>query len=224
MVENNQENVQQQELTEINIDAMSDRKLGQTFEKPAKVELDGQTVTITNVSLKLTPDERTTKDGTKKTRNVIFALEYNNDQVENYGGVSSFVYSDGNVGEPTIWAEGKSAAAKLFNKWLAHVGKKKEDVSFKDFFAGLKGMRVKIATQSVHYMGEEYRKNIVSEFLGQGVTPSSSFSESTPTIKINSSQGYENMHLAGDVVPEPLRPTDEYTTGDSEWFMPEDAK
>ena len=218
MVEN-QENVQQ-ELQEINIDAMSDRKLGEISEKPKKVELDGQEVTITDVSLKLTPDERTTKDGSKKTRNVIFTLEYDNDQKENYGGVSSFVYSGGTVGEPTIWAEGKSAAAKLFNKWLSHIGKKKEEVSFKEFFTGLKGMKVKISTQSVHYMGEEYRKNVVAEFLEGGSTPSTS--ESKPTIKIQGSQGYKNMHLAGDIPPEPIEDIVTYNT--DEWFMPKEVK
>ena len=170
MVENNQE---MQELKEINLNSMSDRKIGESGQKVEKPNLDGQEVTITDVSLKETGEVRTTQDGTKKYKTVIFSIEYDGNNRENYGGVTAFIYEDGNVGEPTIWTEGKSAAAVLFNKWLNFVGKKVEDVSYRDFFLGLTGLKVKLVNKLSFFQGEEFKKNIIDSFIDGGKTPSS---------------------------------------------------
>jgi hypothetical protein len=162
-----EEYVQEQENQdiEVNISAMSDRKIGETFEKTEKPNLDGKEVEITNVILKLKPEVKTTKDGKKETRSFIFSLEYDGLHRENFGGVTAFVH-DGKVGDPTIWIEGKSAATKLLKLWLDYTGKNFEDISYREFFLGLKGMKARIKNVTTMYQGDEFPKNIVTEFVG----------------------------------------------------------
>jgi len=230
MVEN-QENVQIEELQEYDINKMSDRKLGDPFEKPPKVELDGQEVEITKVSIKPTLEDTLTKNG-KKKRKVIFSLEFDGEHIEYYGGVSVFVYDDGNIGEPTIWAEGnRSASAKLFNKWLEFKGKKMEETNYKEFFSSLRGMKVKISTVDSPYDGQNFRKNVVVEFVG-GNSPSSTQStnkeESTLRSKVLDSHEHLTIDTAGDIPPQPTRPeTVTYNMdGDAEmgqWVTPKEV-
>lgn len=213
MVEKNQNEVQSantQELKEINLTQMSDRKIGESVEKP---NLDGQTVSITDVSLKETNEERTTQDGTKKQKTVIFSIEYDGIHRENYGGVTSFIYDDGNTGEPTIWPEGKSAAAVLFNKWLKFVGKEVGDVSFKEFFVGLKGMTAQIVNVPVYYQDEEFRKNIVDSFVDGVKTPSQPIKEQHPNTTPTKQEKCPECNLTGvcvDTSNEPHKQMEEY--------------
>ena len=146
---------------EIDLNKLSDRKLGEKMEKP---KLDGQEFVITKIELKATVEEKKTKDNSKTYKPVLFKVFYGDDNYENYGGVAQFKF-DGDYAEPTIWTDGNSAAAKLFRLWLGTTGKKVEEVSFKDFFSGLKGMKVKLRTKTTEYEGKEYLKNVVEEFI-----------------------------------------------------------
>jgi len=146
---------------EIDLDKLSDKKLGEKMEKP---RLDGQEFIITKVELKATVEEKKTKDNKKTYKPVLFKVYYGEDNFENYGGVAQFKF-DGEFNEPTIWTDGMSASAKLFRLWLKTTGKQVEDVSFKDFFSGLKGKKVKIKTKTTEYEGREYVKNIIEAFI-----------------------------------------------------------
>ena len=152
--------------TPIDLNDLSSKKLGESFEKP---DLDGKEVTIEDVELKRTTETKITKKSNKKYRAVIFKLHYRVDGIEetvheNYGGVQSF-QNEGEWAEPTLWVDGKNAAAKLFRLWLASVNKQASEVSYKDFFVGIKGKRVRLAGKTVEYDGDEFKKNIVEAFL-----------------------------------------------------------
>ena len=170
MVEPNKDSTpvtEKQQNLPIDVDSLSDKKIGQTVEKP---HLDGKTATISKVELSATGDIRTSKDGTKKQETILCKVYYQidgakEDAYENYGGVSRFVREDGSKSEPTIWTDGKNAAAKLFKKWLLKVNKNAEDVSLKEFFKGLQGMKVMLKEEQVAYQGDISYKNIVEIFL-----------------------------------------------------------
>ena len=153
---------EQQVLEEINLDDIGDRKIGEKKEKP---DLDGKEVTISDVKLIPTNDISTTRDGTKQFKSVMLRVYYGEDIYENYGGVQQFKHGD-KFDSPTIWVEGKNAAAVLLRMWAKHVGVEVEDVSLKEFFKGLIGKKVRLKTKTEEYQNEEYRKNIVEEFLG----------------------------------------------------------
>lgn len=149
----------------IDIDGLGDRKIGE------KIHLKGKTVSIADVKLEPTGDERDSKDGRKKMEIILFRLTYKPEGTEervfeNYGGVTRFIREGGEKSEPTINYKGKSAAANLFKVWLKFEDKEFQDVSFKEFFKGLKGLRAKIKEVNVTYQGEDSFKNVVQEFVG----------------------------------------------------------
>lgn len=148
------------ENTDIDLNSLSDRKLGEKMEKP---NLDGKIVTISKVELKATNDVKLTKDGTKKYKPVLFRVWYDDEVYENYGGVQQFEH-DGKYGEPTIWTEGNSNAAKLFKLWVAAKEVAPDEVSLKQFFTDLKGKKVKLRHKEAEFEGREYKKNVVVEF------------------------------------------------------------
>lgn len=170
LVEENsvEEEAIQEEDIELNLDDMSDRKIGEKLEK---INLDGATTVITRIQLIAKPEVKKTLKGTVNQRSVVFRVYYDikndmgYDVYENYGGVSQFEREDGSFGEPTIWAEGESASAKLFKLWLKKIGKKPEEVSFKEFFKSLVGMPVSIVRTTEKYQGKSYPKNTISSFL-----------------------------------------------------------
>lgn len=147
-------------VQEISVDNLGDKKLGEKKEKP---HLNGQEVEITNVELN--PQEvATTKTG-KDYRSVSVKVFYDKDNYESYGGFRQYKQTDGSFGDLTIWNESNAAANVLFNKWLTKVGKTREAVSYKEFFTGLVGMKVKLIEVNVMYQGETFHKNIVGEFM-----------------------------------------------------------
>lgn len=162
MEEQNKIQEQTIEIEQIDINELPDTKIGQINEKPT---LDGQTTIITNITL--TPlTEQTTKDGTKTYKPILFRIHYGDPtQYENYGGVQQFKKEDGTYEPPTIWLEGKSSAAKLLKKWLEHTKQQPENISYKDFFKNLIGQKVKLKTITTKYNHEEYKKNIIDQFI-----------------------------------------------------------
>jgi len=153
--------VEEQQIEEINVDDLDNRKLGERVEKP---DLDGKVVTIKDVKLIPLNEVNTTKDGTRQFRSVMMRVFYGENTYENYGGVQQFKHGD-KFDSPSIWTDGKSAAAKLLKMWAKHVGIELEDVSLKEFFKGLVGRKVKLKKKMTEYNEEEYRKNIIDEFI-----------------------------------------------------------
>ena len=150
----------------LDLDSLSDRKLGERAEKP---NLNGETILIPKVELVPTGKVKTAQTGTARIENILFRVYYNDESVwENYGGVGRFVNKDGSTSEPSIDPNGKNAAAKLLRLWLEFTGKKVEEISIKDFFKGLIGLKARITndktTQTV-YGGETFEKNIITEFV-----------------------------------------------------------
>jgi len=152
-----------EEQVNMNIPAevkIPDNKIGDKKEKP---HLNGREITITDVKLEAATEIATTKSG-KSYRAVLFKVFYGNDTYENYGGFRQ--YKNGDVFSPvTIWNESKASGNILFNKWLDKVGKKREEVSYKDFVDGLKGMKAKLIEVNVMYQGNTTHKNIVDKFM-----------------------------------------------------------
>jgi len=148
------------EPQEIDLNDLSGRKIG---EKVEKEKLDGKTVKIVDIKLVPTEGLKKTKDGLKEYRAVLFKVFYDNlETYENYGGVMQFKHGE-NYAEPTIWAEGKSAAAKLLQLWVNFKGADIKNVSFKDFFKGIIGLTGVIETKTVSYQGEDFVKNVIKE-------------------------------------------------------------
>ncbi|RMF94488.1 MAG: hypothetical protein D6734_07625 [Candidatus Schekmanbacteria bacterium] len=154
---------QNQETTEIPLDSLSNRKIGEGFEKP---NLDGKTVTIFDVKLEATNRISKTQDGSREYRPLILRLFYNDNTLfETYGGIMQFRNADGTFREPTIWVEGQNEAAKLFRKWSNFVGKNPKETSLKEFLLNLKGKKAIIENKKVMYMGKEFNKNVIKEFI-----------------------------------------------------------
>jgi hypothetical protein len=154
-----------QDVQDIDINSLSDRKFGEKTEKP---KLGGKKAVILEVKLRPTCKVSATKDGTKKYEPLILTLTYEIDgqqYYENYGGMQRFIH-DGEPGQPTVWAEGKNAAAVLFKLWREHTGKKLEDVSVKEWLGDLVGKQVELTEKVTMYEGNEGHKNVVSSFIG----------------------------------------------------------
>jgi len=157
------EEIQEEIIESIELDALPDKKIGE------KTHLKGKTVFIEDVNLKPTGEERFSKDGNKKMEIILFRLTYRLEDseeryFENYGGVTRFIRENGEKSEPTINYKGKSAAANLFKAWLKFKGKEVEEVSFKDFFKGLKGMKARLREVKVDFQDKESFKNVVEKF------------------------------------------------------------
>ncbi len=158
------EPIEEEALPSIDIDGLPERKIGE------KAHLKGKTVLIEDVNLKPSGDQRKSKDGSKNMEIILFRLTYklNSEErcFENYGGVTRFIRDSGDKSEPTINYKGKSAAANLFKAWLKFNDKEFKEVSFKEFFQGLKGLKAKLKEVNVTYQGEESFKNVVQDFVG----------------------------------------------------------
>ena len=152
-----------EEKVDMNIPAevkMPDGKIGEKKEKP---HLHNKEIVVEDVKLEAATEISTTKSG-KQYRAIFFKVFYGDDTYENYGGFRQ--YKNGEDFSPvTIWGESKAAANILMEKWLDKVGKKREDVSYKDFIDGLKGMKAKLIEVNVMYQGNTTHKNIIGEFL-----------------------------------------------------------
>ncbi|HEU04060.1 MAG TPA: hypothetical protein ENH95_02935 [Nitrosopumilus sp.] len=159
MDENNQQ--EEQPLTALDLNSLPDRK---TTEKRPKPNLGGQEFTIQDVNLFIMPEEKLAKKGTKY-KDVLFRVHYDQENYEHYGGVKAFKQNDGEYGPPVIYVEGSSAASQLFKLWLTKVGKTVDDVSFKEFFQGLKGLKVKIVSVATTFQGKGFQKNSIGSFL-----------------------------------------------------------
>jgi hypothetical protein len=148
----------------LNIDELSDRKLGEkAAEKP---DLNGQEIVIHKIELIPTGQIRKSKDGTRDMETILFKTYYDNDeQWENYGGVNRFIRNDGTKSEPSINPAGKNAAANLFNLWLKYTRKYADEVSYKEFFKSLTGLKAKLGRVTTKYQGKDYFKNVITEFL-----------------------------------------------------------
>ena len=154
-----------QDVQDIDINSLSDRKFGEKTEKP---KLGGKKAVVIDVKLRPTGKVNASKDGTKKYEPLILTLTYEIDgqnYYENYGGMQRFIH-DGEPGQPTVWAEGKNAAAVLFKLWREHIGKKLEDVSVKEWLRDLVGKQVELVEKVTMYEGNEGHKNVIAKFLG----------------------------------------------------------
>ena len=152
-----------EEQVNMNIPAevkIPDGKIGEKQEKP---HLNGKEVTVTDVKLEASQEIAITKTK-KEYRAILFKVFYDEEYYENYGGFRQ--YKNGDTFSPvTIWDKSQAAANMLFEKWLDKVGKKREDVSYKDFIDGLKGMKAKLIEVNVMYQGNTTHKNIIGDFL-----------------------------------------------------------
>ncbi len=152
----------------IDVNSLPDTKIGKSILKP---HLDGKVVVISNVELNALGNERTTQSGAAKVEDVLFKVHYqiqdekHTPAHENYGGVTRFIQDDGSKSDVTIYTGGDNAAACLFKAWLAHIGKKEEDVSFKDFFKSIVGLKARLKEKITVYKGTEGYKNVVEQFL-----------------------------------------------------------
>ena len=158
---------EQKTQQDIDLDSLSDSKIGEKIEKP---HLDGKEILISDVELTPTGTIINTRDGKQRQETILFKVHYKSiddkaDSYENYGGVSRFLRPDGSKSEPTIWTKGNNAAANLFRAWLVKRNKKAEDVSFKEFFQGLRGLRARLKEVQVQYQGQMFHKNIIEQFL-----------------------------------------------------------
>ena len=170
-----------QTTTEISLNEISDKKLGETFEKQ---NMDGQVVTITDVKLERSSEVLKTQND-KPYHPVMFKVFYGDGVYENYGGVKSYIINEGKtIMPPTIWTQGDSASAVLFRNWLSAVGKKEEDVSMKDFFNGLTGKTAKLKATIEKFRGKEYQKNVIAEFLKEGAQASPSSINGVPVENV----------------------------------------
>ena len=150
----------------LDINSLSDRKLGDKIEKP---NLNGVEVIIAKVELTPTNKIRTTQSGTARIEDVLFRVYYNDEDTwEHYGGVGRFINKDGKPREPSVNPDGKNASAKLFHLWLEFTGQKVEEISMKDFWKGLIGLKAVITndkTTQTAYGGETFNKNIITSFV-----------------------------------------------------------
>lgn len=149
------------ERIEFDINAMSDKKIGDKFEKP---NLDGKIVTIQNIKLISTGKRSTTMDGAYQYEPMILRVYYDAVNFESYGGLKQFIQNN-QAGEPVISSDAKNQASKLFKLWLNYKKKNVKEVSVKEFLLSLVGMKCKLAYRVLNYGGEEYNKNIIVEFL-----------------------------------------------------------
>lgn len=141
----------------IDLDGMSNVKIGEKFEKP---NLDGKDVTIQKVELVPRGNLEKTKSG-KEYRPVTMRIYYDDNNYENYGGCRIFQGSS----EVTFDPKGSNVTSRLFRLWLAKMNLKADDVSRKDFFLGLEGMKARIRSEVKSFDGRDYQKNIIESFV-----------------------------------------------------------
>ncbi len=147
-------------------------KAPETVKGPPRVDLNGQTVVIEKVSLKL-PSADTPWDnartGNSQYKSCQFKLFYGNDgQAEFYSGVRVFKSNDGKYSHPSFMRDRKNQASKLLGVYADYKGKDINEISLKEFLAFLHSKPKAVITGEVFKnpeTGEEVTKNIVSSFV-----------------------------------------------------------
>lgn len=157
----NNENVFEKDATSetISLDELNDKLASSTEAGSGKPVCENNTkATIMNVELKRTFEPKTTKDGSSEYYPLIFNVhtktENGEDSFDNYGGLRET--------EDGLWSGEKSAFGKLLK-----LAKEEADIkTYADFFNFVKaGVDVKIRTETTTFGDNEYKKNIIKQFI-----------------------------------------------------------
>ena len=157
----NDQKIPEENIPHINVEELGNQKIGEGFEKP---DLNGKEVTILKGELIPTNEVKKVRDGSKEYRPVIFKVYYDEQNFEYYGGLRQFQTQSG-WGEPTFDPNANCAVAKLFRLWIAKMNLKTEQVSRKEFFQGLKGMKARLRNTTVQFQGKDFKKNVIESFV-----------------------------------------------------------
>jgi len=144
-----------------------------TTKGPERVDLDGKTVTITDVKVLLPKPEsewQLSKNKKVKYKPCQFILFYDNDgQREYYSGMKVFEREEKGVkkySDPVIQNNGKNQASSLKTVYAKFKGKKPEEISMHEFLSFLKSKpKAKITGTEFEYDETITKKNIVTEFV-----------------------------------------------------------
>lgn len=144
----------------ISIDSLG-AALNSSTEGGSKPEFTKNTAaTVMSVNLKKSKKVASTKDG-RPYIPLIVTIECQTDDgqttYDNYGGLRE-------TEEGGLWCGEKSQ----FGKLIKLIKEEDDDIStYNDIFKFLQapGLRVKIKTQSILYNGQEYKKNLITQFI-----------------------------------------------------------
>ena len=143
----------------VTFDELADKLSSSTESGSGKPICENNTkATIMEVELKRTFEPKTTKDGQSEYYPLIFNIhtrtEDGQDSFDNYGGLRET--------EDGLWSGEKSAFGKLLK-----LAKEEADIkTYADFFNFVKaGVDVKIRTETTSFGDNEYKKNIIKQFI-----------------------------------------------------------
>ena len=147
-----------------------------TVRSPDRIDLDGQMISIVKAELTIPPESwewQKAKHSDTMSKNCPFKIHYKTEdgqlQIENYSGVKVFQTKDGKYGQPTIWKEGKTQAAKLMATYAKFMEKDIKEVTMRQFGnflnSGIIKGKIK-ATEVTNPTNEEtFMKNVIVEFV-----------------------------------------------------------
>lgn len=143
-----------------------------TVKAPPRIDLNGKTVVVEKVSLKLPPTDKpweNSRAGTSQYKYCTFKLFYSEEQQQEfYSGVRVFKGDDGKYSHPSIMKDRKNQASALLGAYADFKGKDINEISLKEFLAFLNSKPkavIKGVTVTNPRTNEEVTKNIVEKFV-----------------------------------------------------------
>jgi len=148
-------------------------KAPKTTKGPEREDLDGQTVTVTEVKVILPPAEadwQNSRDGKVQYKGVRFILFYDdNGQREYYSGMKVFKRTENGkdkYSDPVIQNNGSNQASQLKTTYANYKGKKPEEISMNEFLSFLASKpKALLKAKEFEYNGNITKKNIVEKFV-----------------------------------------------------------